>query len=499
MPYDSLAPSRSVVWGRLVLAATMVAAAFVAWRFEWTPRARAEPTRSASAVAAPLLPVAAPPVSAVETSNTVSDVAERAVQSVVNISTTRIARPRDFDSGMSPFFGPFGPHGGMGREHAENSLGSGVIVGDGGIILTNNHVVEQASTIRVKLVDGREFGAKLVGADPRSDVAVLRLDGKVSGLRALALADSERLRLGETVLAIGSPFGMSQTVTMGIVSAKGRSDLGINDYEDFIQTDAAINPGNSGGALVNLRGELVGINTAILSRSGGSQGIGFAIPTNLAKPIMEGLLRDGRVSRGWLGVGIQDLDAELREAFGAGQRGVLITEVQQNSPAQKAGLRRGDVLTRIDDQSIDSTGHLRNAVAAHVAGTKVTIEVLRDKKPVQLEVTLTKAADPRDPSLAADGKEAPILGGLSVLPLDARLRERLEVPDDVRSGVVVSEVAPEGAAARAGLQRGDVILEVNRQPVSDPASFGQAVQASGSRLLLLVLRDGRARFVLLAK
>jgi len=496
-PFDST--GRSAVAGRVLLGTAVLAAAFCAWRFEFTSRVQAEPTRSALLAPAPALPRANLPASpAAESPNLVSDVAERSVQSVVNISTTRIARQRDIDA--SPFFGPFfGPRGGQGMEHKENSLGSGVIVGQDGVILTNNHVVEQASTIRVKLVDGREFGARLVGADPRSDVAVLRLEGKVSGLKPLPLADSERLRLGETVLAIGSPFGMSQTVTMGIVSAKGRADLGINDYEDFIQTDAAINPGNSGGALVNLRGELVGINTAILSRSGGSQGIGFAIPTNLARPIMEGLLKDGRVSRGWLGVGIQDLDAELREAFGAGQRGVLITEVQQSSPAEKAGVKRGDVLTRLDGQPIDSTGHLRNAVAAHVAGSKIAVEVLRDKKAVQLEVTLTQATDPRAAPLPVAAKEASGLAGVTVVPLDARLRQHLEIPDEVRVGVVVSDVADDTSAARAGLRPGDVILEVNRQPVVDAAIFARLVQGSGPRLLLLVLRDGRARYLLLAR
>ncbi len=499
MSYDHDSTRRGAIAGRVLLGSAALAAAFCAWRFELTPRVQAEPTRSPAIAAVPTPPpLSSPPaVSAAEPSNIVSDVAERAVQSVVNISTTRVARQRDIDA--SPFFGPFGPHGGQGMERKENSLGSGVIVGQDGVILTNNHVVEQASTIRVKLVDGREFGARLVGADPRSDVAVLRLEGKVSGLKTLPLADSERLRLGETVLAIGSPFGMSQTVTMGIVSAKGRADLGINDYEDFIQTDAAINPGNSGGALVNLRGELVGINTAILSRSGGSQGIGFAIPTNLARPIMEGLLKDGHVSRGWLGVGIQDLDAELREAFGAGQRGVLVTEVQQNSPAEKAGVKRGDVLMRLDGQPIDSTGHLRNAVAAHAAGTKVPVELLRDKKTVQVEVTLTQATDPHAAQAPAAGKEASGLAGVTVAPLDARMRQQLEIPEEVRVGVVVSDVADDSAAARVGLRPGDVILEVNRQPVADPALFARLVQGSGPRLLLLVLRDGRARYLLLAK
>lgn len=299
--------------------------------------------------------------------NVVSDVAEACIDSVVHISTSTGSRRSPIGSG----------------------LGSGVIIDPKGVILTNNHVVENARSILVTLNDGRKFDARVKGVDPKSDLAVIELEGNPRGLKSLKFGDSASLRLGEYVLAIGNPFGLSGSVTMGIVSAKGRANVGIVDYEDFIQTDAAINPGNSGGALVNLRGELVGINTAILSRSGGYQGIGFSIPSNMAKPIMESLVNDGRVRRGWLGISIEDVTPKIATELGMRDaKGVLVRSVQANSPAARAGLRRGDVVLKIKQEEVNSSTRLRNIVALEGAGASVTFTIFRDGATKALRIQL---------------------------------------------------------------------------------------------------------------
>jgi len=452
-----------------------------------------------------LLPAPAPtthapvPQPGGEVAQSISDVAEAAVKSVVNISTTRTVHPRmSQDLLLDPFFREFfgrrSPHADM----RQTSLGSGVIVTVDGVVLTNNHVVEKATTIRIKLSDGREFDGKLVGADPRTDLAVVRLADKVRDLRPLPMADSDKVRLGEQVLAIGSPFGMSQTVTMGIVSAKGRADVGIADFEDFIQTDAAINPGNSGGALINLRGELIGLNTAILTHgSGGSQGVGFAIPSNMLRPITNTLLAGGKISRGWLGVAIQDLDRNLQQALTINEPGVLVSEVEAHSPAQAAGLKRGDVIVGVDGHVTDTVGRLRNLVAGRGSGAKVKVDVVRDGKPQKLEVTLGVAPERRTP-VAGEPEEHAGLRGLSVVPLDESMRRHLDVPANVPDGLVIDGVAPDSPAASAGLQEGDVITQANRQPVTTPGAFAETVRKSSGPLLLLVIREGRPRYFAVA-
>lgn len=307
----------------------------------------------------------------------IPDVAERAVESVVNISTSKAVRtgPASFD----PFFtDPDSP----GYREAPSrrmlsSLGSGVIVTAGGRILTNAHVVNGADQISVTVHDGTEYDAKLVGIDSKADIAVLQLQGKVPPLKPIAFADSSQLRLGEVVLAVGNPFGVGKSVTMGIVSAKGRGNMGIEEYEDFIQTDAAINQGNSGGALVNLRGELVGINTAIASKSGGYQGIGFAIPSNMARPIMDMLVKDGKVVRGYLGVNIQTVTSALARDHKLGaSRGAVVADVEPNSPAARAGLAQGDVITAVNGNEIRSSDVLRNTIALLKPGTTVDLDVV---------------------------------------------------------------------------------------------------------------------------
>jgi serine protease Do len=425
-----------------------------------------------------------------------SDIAEQAVRSVVNISSTRVVRR---PHGLSPYHGnPFFDQffGRRPQEQRARSLGSGVIVSRDGVVLTNNHVVDHAEEIRVTLHDGTTLQAKTAGTDPKSDLAVLKLTGELHKLQPLRLGDSAKLRLGEVVLAIGNPFGVGQTVTMGIVSALGRASVGIVDYEDFIQTDAAINPGNSGGALVNMRGELVGINTAILSRSGGYQGIGFAIPTAMARPIMESLLKRGRVVRGWLGVEIQGLTEELAKMLGIpGTKGVLVADVQSDSPAAKAGIRRGDVIIEIDGKPTRSVARLRNTVAAAGSGTKVKLKLLREGKARTLEITL--GVLPGDQVARLDSSQG-VLGGLTVEPLTDATRRRLGLPRQL-TGVLVTEVKRGSAADGAGLHKGDVLIQINRQAIKDAYQFSRIYKNAGDRVLLLVYRDGATMYLLLEK
>jgi serine protease Do len=437
-------------------------------------------------------------------SASIADIAEKAAPSVVNVASSRTIRhtksegvPFFEDPFFRRFFGP-GQGQGEGPEerHQERGLGSGVVVNDG-IVLTNNHVVEGADEIKVTTSDKREFAAKVLGTDAKSDVAVLKLQGDTRGLVPIKIGDSSRLRLGDVVLAIGNPFGVGQTVTMGIVSAKGRANVGIAAYEDFIQTDAAINPGNSGGALVDMEGELVGINTAILSRSGGNVGIGFAIPTNMAQPIMKSLIDHGKVIRGWLGVGIQDIDQELASAMKLhDNHGVLISEVMQDSPGAKAGLKNGDVVLRVNGMTMDSTGAFRNAIAAAGTGTTVKLDLLRDGKPLTLDAKLGEL--PPDKAQAGPGSpqggSASVLEGLTLNDLSPQLRRRLDLPASVK-GVVVEEVDPDSAAANSGLRPGDVIVEVEHQAVPDVGKFKELYSKAKDRALLRVMREGRSFYI----
>ncbi len=444
-----------------------------------------------------------------------SDVAERAVRSVVNVAVRSHVHPAARRGPSSPFErgqrfrpGP-SPRGPSER----GSLGSGVIVDAKGIVLTNNHVVRNAKTIEVTLHDGRKLAATLIGADPQSDVAVLQLEGDLRGLVPMAFADSDKARLGQVVLAIGSPFGLTQTVTAGIVSAKGRTNVGIVDYEDFIQTDAAINPGNSGGALVDLQGHLLGINTAIASRTGGSNGIGFAIPSAMAQRVMGGLMRDGKVDRGWLGIAIQEVDRRLAQAFGLGdRRGVLIADVRPGSPAERSGLKRGDVIMAVDDLSVQQPSRLRNAIAAKGSQHQVNLHIWREAKAVVVSVKLGRApsqavAIARAPKAQPHGR-----WGLAVAALDSVTRQRFHLPPGFdsrrantptghRAGVVVVDVQPGSPAAKAGLQPGAVIVAVGQQGVSSPANFMSRVRSLGAakRLLLRVVTPAGVRFVVLER
>jgi len=423
---------------------------------------------------------------------TVADIAERVTPSVVSVHSTKVTHGFELPPG-NPFHFFFGPM----PDQLQQGLGSGVIVAKN-LVVTNNHVVEGADEIKVTTKDDRELDVELAGTDPKSDLAVLRITSGGEGLPALPMGDSSKLRLGDAVLAIGNPFGVGQTVTMGIVSAKGRADLGITDYEDFIQTDAAINPGNSGGALVNMSGELVGINTAIVSRSGGYQGIGFAIPTNMARPIVESLVSEGRVERGWLGVHIQDMDADLAEALGLkSTSGVLVADVGDDTPAKKAGVKRGDVVLEVDGQKVATTGQLRNSIAAAGAKKRVELTLLRDGKKRKLPVDL--GAMPDDPAQEAkslsNATQSGPLDGLALQELTPALRQRLRVASEVKDGVVVVGVEPGSPAARAGLRPGDVIMELDRQPVTSVKRFGQLWEKVKGKALLLVHRHGATTFI----
>jgi serine protease Do len=370
---------------------------------------------------------------------------------------------------------------------------------DDGVIVTNNHVVADADEVKATTHDDREFSVEVVGTDPKSDLAVLRLLGDTSGLRPIEMGDSSRLRLGDVVLAIGNPFGVGQTVTMGIVSAKGRADVGIIDYEDFIQTDAAINPGNSGGALVDMEGRLVGIPTAILSRSGGYQGIGFAIPTNMARPIVDSLLRHGKVARGWLGVAIQDINQDLAKALGLpSTTGVLISDVTPGSPAAKAGLKRGDVVLRVDGKTVETTGRLRNLIATSGASAKVSLEVLREGKTQTLQVALGERPESEQgqpPSRARPGHGSTTLDGLTLETLNPQNRAKYGISRDLTHGVIIIGVRAGSSAERAGLRPGDVVLEVDRKKVTGLRRFTQLWRAAQGKTLLWIHRRGMTRYV----
>ncbi len=427
---------------------------------------------------------------------TIPDIAEAVVPSVVNISATRTVQQQRSPFGPmfeDPFFREFfGPRQAP-PERQQRSLGSGVIVSSDGVIVTNNHVIAEADEVAVATDDGREFAAEVAGTDPDSDLAVLQITDDVSGLPTIAFGDSGALRPGDLVLAVGNPFGVGQTVTMGIVSATGRTSVGIVDYEDFIQTDAAINPGNSGGALVNMRGELIGVNTAILSRTGGYQGVGFAIPTDMAEPIVDSLLEHGEVIRGWLGVAIQDLSEELASELGVPtSRGVLVSDVQEDSPAAKAGLERGDVLVDIGGQSVREASRLRNIVATAGPDAELEVEFFRGEE--RQTTTVTLAPQPGELSAGAQAQEDPRaqqgpLAGVSLADVDDRTRQRFEVPRNIRGGAVVADLERDSVAAQAGLRPGDVILEANRQRVGSASQLRELSQ-SASSLLVLIYRDG---------
>jgi len=432
-------------------------------------------------------------------------IVKNAQPAVVSIASTKVVKISG-DEGLSPLFGdPMfrqffgdGTQGRFGkqREQREQGLGSGVIVAPDGYILTNNHVIDGANEIRVFTSDKRELKARVIGADPKTDIAVVKVEAK--NLPTLPFADSSQAQVGDIVLAIGNPFGVGQTVTMGIISATGRGNLGIEDYEDFIQTDAAINPGNSGGALINASGQLIGVNTAILSRAGGNQGVGFAVPANLARAVMNQLLKSGKVVRGYLGVMIQPVTPEIAKAFNLpDERGALIGEVTPDGPAAKAGLAQGDVVTELNGERVGDSRELRLKISQLAPGSAIRLKLLHDGNPRDVNVTLDEL--PNEKEAASDGKpESDSLEGLSVENLTPQIARQLELQSNA-SGVVVTGVQDGSRADDAGLRRGDVIQQVNRRPVNNVAEFEREMKKAGDKpAVLLVNRNGHTSFVALA-
>ena len=432
-------------------------------------------------------------------------VVQPVLPAVVNIHASKIVKmsqqqmPFMNDPMFRQFFGQqFGQQDQQPQEQREHSLGSGVIVSSDGYILTNNHVVDGASDIKVSLKDKREFKAQVVGTDPKTDIAVLKIP--VTGLTPITFGDSARTQVGDFVLAIGNPFGVGETVTMGIVSATQRSNLGLEDYEDFIQTDAAINPGNSGGALINVHGDLIGINTAILTgeEGGGNEGVGFAIPVNMARGIMDQLVKNGKVSRGYIGVGIEAVTPDLAKAFGmATPEGALVGEVEPDSPGAKAGLQRGDIILAVDGQAVSDEHDLRLRIAGMSPGQTVKLEILRNGQKQTVSVTLIEYPDKT--ATASQGEPSSnALQGVQVDELTPQIAHELQLPANT-TGVVITDVDASSAAAEAGLQRGDVIQEVNRQPISNVQQYEKAIRASGNgEVLLLINRGGATRYVAIA-
>lgn len=466
-------------------------------------------------------------------------VVRKVLPAVVNISSSKIAKvPTEFeqmpqmpdDQLFRQFFGNNfdnqfgeGPDNGQGNdqgngqpqfrnrqfrgerqapEQRETGIGSGVIMTPDGYILTNNHVVDGASSVTVTLSDKREFKAKVIGTDAKSDIAVIKIDA--TNLPCITVGDSSKIQVGDYALAVGDPFGVGQTVTMGIVSATGRSHLGIEDYENFIQTDAPINPGNSGGALVNDRGELIGINTAIIAHgSEGNQGIGFAIPANMARNVMEQIVDHGKVTRAYLGILPQDVTPDLAKQFGEKEAsGALVAEVTAGSPAEKSGLQRGDIILDVNGKPVTDSNNLRMTISMMAPGSDADLKVLRNGSDKDINVKLdTMPAELGARNNAGDNSEengnnsaSTALSGVSVQNLDAQTANQLGLSPNTK-GVVVTKVDPSSEAADAGLRQGDVIQEVNRQPVSNTAEFDRAMHSSSDKPLLLVNRNGSTMYL----
>lgn len=431
-----------------------------------------------------------------------SAVSEIVTPSVVNISTVTTVSMRELPSGdlfhdplFRKFFGDQPVPGTGSRKYRTSALGSGVIVTGDGYIVTNYHVVQGVDEIKVILQDRREFTGKLIGTDPQSDLAVVKV--RASGLPAIKIGDSGRLKVGELVIAVGNPFALGNTITMGIVSATGRSHVGIADYEDFIQTDAAINPGNSGGALVNIKAELVGINTAIFSTGGGNLGIGFAIPSSMVSMAMDSIIRHGRVVRGWLGVSVQDLTPELTRHFEIKEvKGALIADVVKDGPAWKAGLKRGDMIVEFEDAAVDDSSALKNLVAGRPPGKTVRIKIIRDGKEKSLSVTLGEMPKTE---VAQRSEYANAMEGIYVQDLTPEIRRGLAVPDRI-TGVIVTNVEEDVPAFEA-LKQNDILLEINRKSIFTIKDYHAVVGGikPEESVLLLVYREGGFIYVTISR
>jgi serine protease Do len=435
-------------------------------------------------------------------------IAKTITPAIVTIQSTQVIKvqqsPFFSDPFFRQFFGNMFGQSGIPREQREHALGSGVIVSPDGYILTNNHVIRHATTIDVHLEDKRSFKAKVVGADPPSDIAVLKIDA--TGLPTAALGDSDTLHVGDIVMAFGNPFGLNFTVTRGAVSALGRTGIEPGGLQSFIQTDAAINPGNSGGALVNVKGQVVGVNTAILSGGsgpggeGGNIGIGFAIPINMAKHVMEDLIKTGKVTRGYLGAYVSDLNAGLAKQFKVPDtNGALIQNITAGGPADKAGLKNGDVVRKFNGQPVTGANDLTSKVVAMSPGSTATLDILRDGNPMTIKVTLGQRPENAGEQ-GGGGGEAPSKGalrGISVQNLTPTIRQQLGLAPNT-PGVVISDLDQDSPAAQAGLQQGDVIESINRQPVNSTADFNRLAGEASGEVLLRVNRQGNPAYVVIS-
>jgi len=443
------------------------------------------------------------------TARTFSSVAKKAIPAVVFIHVEKSVRvggsgsphfndPFGFfgDDFMRRFFGYEHPRWSHPRQFKQTGQGSGFIITEDGYILANNHVVGDVDKIMVRLHDGREFEAEVVGTDPHSEVAVIKIDAE--GLATIPLGDSEALEIGEWVIAVGNPFGLTETLTVGVVSAKGRSGIGIADYENFIQTDAAINPGNSGGPLLNIKGEAVGINTAIFSRSGGYMGIGFAIPINMARDIKDQLIETGKVERGYIGIVIQDMNPQLARSFDLEEaEGILIARVQPGSAGDRAGLEPGDIILRLNGEKVENVTTFRNQVASFRPGTELTLDLLRNGREREIEVKIG-SLDEVTQVASADGSELTEQLGIAVENLTRDMAQQFGYELD--SGVLVTRVESGSPGATAGIEPGQLITTVNREPVTDVQEFESALEKSRETgTVLFLVTDGRfSRFVALS-
>ena len=460
------------------------------------------------------LAATSPPVqSLIQASKTRADIVEIAQKAVVHIKVEKTRYHRNnsqnpFGSSQEELFDRFFPRmrppqsrqfPAVPRQpdaYKQEGQGSGSIIDQEGYILTNNHVVGDADKIRVRLSDGRVFPAKIIGSDPLSDIAVIKIEG--DELPVLPIGNSAEIRTGETVIAIGNPFGLSNTVTMGIISAKGRSDLGLQGvvYEDFIQTDAAINPGNSGGPLINLEGKIIGVNTAIFSRNGGYQGIGFSVPINMAQHIMNELIENGQVSRGWLGVSIQDITPELAQAFGIeNSKGSLVVGVLTDSPAAKSGFKRGDIIVGLNEEPILNSDDLRNKVGLTKPDSTVQFKVFRQGSVARVDVQLGERPFKKQVNQRSFHTVESM--GIAVQKLTPELAKQFG--HEQKSGIIINQVSPNSPAFQAGLRVGNIILEINRQSIPDLDSFEDALEKADLKkgILLLVGTQQGARYLIL--
>jgi len=421
-----------------------------------------------------------------------SDLAEKVRPGVVNIQVVKTVKnagfggPFPFRTPFGDFFGPFSdenPH----RSPEQQGVGSGFVISSDGYILTNNHVIDDATQIKIKLADGKEYDAKVVGRDPKTDLALLKAEG-ASDLQPLQMGDSDSLKVGNWVVAVGSPFGLEQTVTAGIVSAKGRV-IGSGPYDNFIQTDASINPGNSGGPLLNTEGQVVGINTAIFSQSGGNVGIGFAIPVNMAKEVVPQLEEKGHVTRGWLGVGIQKITPELAKSFGLkDEKGALVSQVVKGGPADKAGIQSGDVIVEFNGNKVSESNDLPRMVAPLAVGKSVSLKVLRGGNVVDREVKIGQLEEQKE-EVADSSTRKPL--GMTVQNITPEIAKGLGLKSE--TGVVVASVVPGSPAAKADIRSGDVIQQVNKKPVKDVEDFKQKIEtAKDQETILLLIQRGES-------